>query len=143
LPGLERADIQSNALSDHGLAVVAPDRETALAFANEYASEHVTILTADPEADAAEIVAAGSVYVRARAPESAGAYATPANPVLPTGGLAVASGALSTTDFGSWRQVQRLTREGLEAIAPTLSELATAEGLTAHRLAAQIRLEER
>ena len=143
LPGLERADILSKALSDHGLAVVAPDRETALAFANEYASEHVTILTADPEADAAEIVAAGSVYVDAWAPESAGDYATGANHVLPTGGLAVACGPLSTTDFGSWRQVQRLTREGLEAIAPTITELATAEGLTAHRLAAQIRLEER
>ncbi|HEX7100377.1 MAG TPA: histidinol dehydrogenase [Acidimicrobiia bacterium] len=143
LPGLERAEILSKALSDHGLAVVAPDREAALTFANEYASEHVTILTANPEADAAEIHAAGSVYVGAWAPESAGDYATGANHVLPTGGLAEACGPLSTLDFGSWRQVQRLTREGLEAIAPTITELARAEGLTAHRLAAQIRLEER
>jgi histidinol dehydrogenase len=44
-------------------------------------------------------------------------------------------------DFGSWRQEQRLDRTGLGAILATISELATAEGLTAHRLAAQLRFE--
>lgn len=142
LPDLERADILGKALADHGTAVVAPDRESALAFTNDYAAEHVTILTTDPEADASVVTGAGSVYVGRWAPESAGDYATGANHVLPTGGLAGAYGPLSTEDFGSWRQVQRLDREGLEAIAPTISALATAEGLTAHRLAATIRLEE-
>jgi histidinol dehydrogenase len=60
--------------------------------------------------------------------------------VLPTGGLAAACGPLSVDDFGSWRQEQRITREGLEAISGTISTLATAEGLTAHRLAAELRL---
>jgi len=45
-------------------------------------------------------------------------------------------------DFGSWRQVQRIDRAGLEAIAPTITALAAAEGLTAHGLAATIRLEQ-
>jgi histidinol dehydrogenase len=98
-------------------------------------------MTRDPEVDAAEIRSAGSVYVGPWAPESAGDYATGANHVLPTGGLARACGPLSVTDFGSWRQVQRIDRGGLERIAPTISALATAEGLTAHRLAAEIRLE--
>lgn len=141
LPTLERADILAKALTDHGAAVVAPTREAAVAFANEYAAEHVTILTSDPEAAAAAITAAGSVYVGPWAPESAGDYATGANHVLPTGGLAAAYGPLSTLDFGSWRQVQRLDRRGLRTIEPIISRLATAEGLTAHRLAATIRLE--
>lgn len=81
------------------------------------------------------------MYVGEWAPESAGDYATGANHVLPTGGLADAEGPLSVEDFGSWRQIQRITREGLEAIAPTITTLATAEGLTAHGLAASIRLE--
>jgi histidinol dehydrogenase len=141
LPELERGDILRKALADHGMALVTGDRESALTFANEYAAEHVTILTADAEADAAALTGAGSVYVGRWAPESAGDYATGANHVLPTGGLADACGPLSTTDFGSWRQVQRIDRSGLEAIAPTISALADAEGLTAHRLAATIRLE--
>ena len=49
---------------------------------------------------------------------------------------------LGVADFGSWRQVQRLTRDGLAALRPTIRELATAEGLTAHRLAVEIRFEE-
>jgi imidazoleglycerol phosphate dehydratase HisB len=115
LPTLERSEILEQALKDHGWAVVVPDREAGIAFANDYAGEHVTIMTADPEADAKRVTAAGSVYIGRFSPESAGDYATGANHVLPTGGLAAACGPLSTQDFGSWRQEQRITREGLGA----------------------------
>jgi histidinol dehydrogenase len=142
LPTLERSEILEQALKDHGWAVVVPDREAGIAFANDYAGEHVTIMTADPEADAKRVTAAGSVYIGRFSPESAGDYATGANHVLPTGGLAAACGPLSTQDFGSWRQEQRITRQGLASIVDTIATLATAEGLTAHRLAAQIRLQE-
>lgn len=141
LPTLERASILERALEDHGLAVLAGDREAAIDFADRYAAEHVTILTADPEADAKRVTSAGSVYVGRWSPESAGDYATGANHVLPTGGLAASAGPLSVEDFGSWRQEQRITREGLLAIVGTIDRLATAEGLTAHRLAARLRLE--
>jgi histidinol dehydrogenase len=141
LPSLERADILGKALADHGLAVIADTHHAAVQFADEYAAEHVSILTASAEADVAAIRSAGSVYVGPWAPESAGDYATGANHVLPTGGLARACGPLSVEDFGSWRQVQRIDRQGLEAIASTITALAGAEGLTAHRLAAEIRLD--
>jgi histidinol dehydrogenase len=141
LPTLERAQILAKALADHGLAVVAESHASAISFANEYAPEHVSIMTADPESDATTVTSAGSIYVGTWAPESAGDYATGANHVLPTGGLAVSYGPLSTQDFGSWRQIQRITRSGLENLAPVITTLAEAEGLTAHRLAAQIRLE--
>src|SRR5690606_25316043 len=84
LPTLERNATLAKALTDHGVAAVAPNMETAVAFANEYAPEHVTVLTADADADAARITAAGSVYVGRWSPESAGDYATGANHVLPT-----------------------------------------------------------
>lgn len=142
LAGLERAEILERALADHGVALVVSDRDSAIDFVNAYAGEHVTILTSDPEADAKRITAAGSVYIGRWSPESAGDYATGANHVLPTGGLAAAYGPLSVEDFGSFRQEQRITRAGLEAIVRTISTLSTAEGLTAHRLAATIRLEQ-
>jgi len=142
LPLLERRDILVKALAAHGLAVVAPDLPSALDFANEYAAEHVTILTADPQSDAEEIFGAGSVYVGRWSPESAGDYATGANHVLPTGGLARAAGPLSVEDFGSWRQVQTLTAAGLGRLVSTISTLADAEGFTAHRMAAELRFTE-
>lgn len=141
LPALERAEILEQALRDHGVSIVCPDRETALGVANAYASEHVTILTEDPATDAKSITAAGSVYVGRWSPESAGDYATGANHVLPTGGLARSCDPLSVEDFGSWRQEQRLDRTGLVGIVDTIATLATAEGLTAHRLAATMRID--
>ena len=139
LPRLERSETIRAALSDHGLVVVCPSIDAALDFANEYAPEHLTIHTSDPENDALRVTAAGSVFVGHWAPESAGDYATGANHVLPTGGLAAAYGPLSVEDCGSWRQVQTLTKDGLAALRPTITALAEAEGLTAHKLAADIR----
>ena len=120
-----------------------PDLDVAVEIGNRYAPEHASIHTDDPALIADRLTAAGSVYVGAWSPESAGDYATGANHVLPTGGLGAAHGPLSVADFGSWRQIQTVTEEGLRALRPTIATLAQAEGLTAHRLAVELRFEER
>ncbi len=61
--------------------------------------------------------------------------------MLPTGGLAAACGPLSVEDFGSWAQIQTLSKEGLSTLLSTITKLAEAEGLDAHALAARIRFE--
>lgn len=142
LPRLARSAILEKSLGDHGMVVLAPTHEAAIEFGNAYAPEHLSIHTTDAAGDADRLTAAGSVFVGHWSPESAGDYATGANHVLPTGGLAAAYGPLSVDDFGSWRQVQELTRDGLAAVRPTIATLAEAEGLTAHRLAADIRFED-
>ena len=139
LAALPRRDILRAALSEHGEMLIAGSLEEAIGFANGYAPEHATVMTARPEEDAARIVNAGSVYVGRWSPESAGDYATGGNHVLPTGGLARCCSPLGVEDFGSWRQVQTLTREGLSGLRPVIEELAAAEGLDAHRLASSLR----
>lgn len=141
LPRLERDEIIRAALGDHGLVVITDSLADAIDFANEYAAEHLSVHTENAAADALLTTAAGSVFVGHWAPESAGDYATGANHVLPTGGLAAAYGPLSVEDCGSWRQVQTLTEEGLATLRPTIGALAAAEGLTAHKLAVEIRFE--
>ena len=141
LPLLPRRDILASALAAHGETLVTASLGEALSFANAYAPEHASVLTANAAEDAARVVNAGSVYVGRWSPESAGDYATGANHVLPTGGLARSHGPLGVQDFGSWRQVQTLTRAGLESIRPVIEELAAAEGLDAHRMAASVRFE--
>ena len=142
LPSLKRRSLLKRTLDDNGLAVITSSHDEGLVFAQDYAAEHVSIATSDPEADAARVTSAGSVYIGPWAAESAGDYATGANHVLPTGGLAAACSPLQVEDFGSWRQEQRLTRQGLEALLPTITTLAEAEGLTAHARAATLRFEE-
>jgi histidinol dehydrogenase len=91
------------------------------------------------ETTVAAIRNAGSVFVGPWAPESAGDYATGANHVLPTGGLARGSGGLSVETYGKFIQVQRVSREGLGTIRETVGTLAEAEGLFAHRDAVELR----
>ena len=139
LPHLERRDILRAALDEHGWIVLAPDLRAAIAFVDGYAPEHLSIDVADAESAAARIRNAGSIFIGPWAPESAGDYATGANHVLPTGGLARSSGPLSVEAYGRFSQVQRLDRDGLAAIAATIRTLATTEGLTAHRNAVDAR----
>ena len=141
LPRLGRGPILEQALRDHGMAIVVDHHESMAEVASAYAGEHVTVLTADPVADAARVGAAGSIYVGRWSPESAGDYATGANHVLPTGGLGAACGPLSVEDFGSWTQVQYLDESGLATLLPTITTLSGAEGLDAHGLAAAIRFD--
>ncbi|NQV06776.1 histidinol dehydrogenase [bacterium] len=139
---LDRRGVIERALANHGLVAVARSLDDAIAFADEWAPEHLSIHLSDPETAVDCIRSAGSVFVGPWAPEPVGDYASGANHVLPTGGLASALGPLGTEDFGSWRQVQRLTRSGLKALRPAVTTLASAEGLTAHRLAVDIRFED-
>ena len=133
LPRLERRDVLETALRDHGWIILAPDLDAAIAFVDGYAPEHLSIDVADAEAAAAQVRNAGSIFVGPWAPESAGDYATGANHVLPTGGLARSSGGLAVEAYGKYIQVQRITREGLAGIRDTVAALAEAEGLLAHR----------
>ncbi len=137
-----RQVILAAALRDHGRIVLAPSLDAAVDFVNAYAPEHLSIDIDPLEATVARVRNAGSLFVGPWAPESVGDYATGANHVLPTGGLARASGALSVDTFGKFIQVQRIGREGLSGIRETIATLAEIEGLLAHRDAVEIRFED-
>lgn len=136
-----RRDILSRSLADHGRIVLAPDLDTAIEFVNEYAPEHLSVDVEPLEPTVERLRNAGSIFVGAWAPESAGDYATGANHVLPTGGLARSSGGLAVDAYGKFVQVQRITRDGLAGIAETVTTLAECEGLLAHRDAVTRRFE--
>lgn len=133
LSAAQRRDILARSLGEHGRIVLAPTLDAAIDFVNDYGAEHLSVDLEPLEPTVARIRNAGSVFVGPWAPESAGDYATGANHVLPTGGLARSSGGLSVEAFGKYLQVQRITREGLVSIADTVEALAEAEGLLAHR----------
>jgi histidinol dehydrogenase len=134
-----RRDILASALRDHGRIALAPSLDAAIDFINAYGPEHLSVNLEPLEPTVERLRNAGSIFVGPWAPESAGDYATGANHVLPTGGLARASGALAVETYGKFTQIQRVTREGLAGIRETIGTLAEAEGLLAHRDAVEIR----
>jgi histidinol dehydrogenase len=136
-----RREILERSLGKGALIVLAPGRDAALDFVNDYAPEHLSVVVDEVEEAVARLRNAGSLFVGPYAPESAGDYASGANHVLPTGGLARSCGALATEDYGKFVQVQRITRSGLAAIRDSVESIAEAEGLIAHKRAVQVRFE--
>jgi histidinol dehydrogenase len=134
-----RRSILERSLGAGALVVVAPNRAAGLDFVNAYAPEHLSVVVDNVEEAVALIRNAGSLFVGPYAPESAGDYASGANHVLPTGGLARSCGALSTESYGKFMQVQRITRDGLASIRDAVEAISEAEGLMAHKRAVEIR----
>jgi histidinol dehydrogenase len=142
LAGAHRRDILTRALLDHGRIVLVSDIAAGIDFVNGYGPEHLSVDVADLEGAVAGIRNAGSIFVGRWSPEAAGDYASGANHVLPTGGLARSCGPLAVETFGKFNQVQRISREGLASLRPAIRTLAEAEGLLAHRDAVEVRFED-
>ena len=121
--------------------VVFDSQDDMLDFAEAYAPEHLIVAMRDAWDAAARITAAGSVFIGGYSPESAGDYASGTNHTLPTGGWARAYSGVNTESFMRKITYQELTRGGLEALAPTITAMAEAEGLDAHANAVRIRTE--
>jgi histidinol dehydrogenase len=125
------------ALKSHGGIIVTRTGAEALALANSAAAEHLVV---DDERMAAKVRCAGSLFVGPWTAQVAGDYAIGSNHVLPTAGAARVRGGLSAADFVRQITVQRLTAAGLRRIGPTVIDLATAEGLSAHAASVAVRL---
>jgi histidinol dehydrogenase len=116
---------------------VGDDLDAALAEVEGYAAEHVALLGERAESLADKIRNAGAVFVGPYSPVPAGDYATGGNHVLPTGGWAKSTGGLGLEAFLKTVTVQRITKEGLERLAPTIEALADLEGMVAHKATAR------
>jgi histidinol dehydrogenase len=124
-------------LARHGAIILAKDGEDAVRLANRFAPEH---LVCDDDRVAAAVRAAGSIFVGSFTAQVAGDYAIGSNHVLPTNGAARFRGGLHTADFVRVATVQRMTRRGLETLAPTITTLARQEGLEGHARSIEVRL---
>jgi histidinol dehydrogenase len=136
---LPREGVVDRALENSRI-IIFPELDTQLEFADMYAAEHLILAVRDPEAAAAKVSAAGSIFLGDWSPESAGDYASGTNHTLPTSGLANAWSGLGVDSFMHAITTQKLSREGLAGLASTIIEMAEAEGLQAHAEAVRKRI---
>ncbi len=120
-------------------AIVLDSVADMIAFAEEYAPEHLIISMEDAWGVATEITSAGSIFVGPYSNESAGDYASGTNHTLPTGGWARSYSGVSLDSFMRKQTYQELTAEGIASLAPTVIAMAEAEGLDAHANAMKLR----
>jgi histidinol dehydrogenase len=141
LKSLERRDIAAVALEEQGLAVVVETLSEALALANEYAPEHLSLAVRDGERYLGQVANAGSVFIGGLSAEAVGDYTAGPSHVMPTGGSARFSSPLGVHDFLKVTSVVSLDEAALAELGPAAVVIARAEGFTAHARAIERRLE--
>ncbi|MFZ2189411.1 MAG: histidinol dehydrogenase [Candidatus Magasanikiibacteriota bacterium] len=119
--------------------IIANSIRDCINFANDYAPEHIQIITRNSKAIAKQITNAGSIFIGKYTCKSAGDYATGANHVLPTGGSAKMFSGLSVMDFVRLVEYQSCTKTGLKNIRQTIETFAEVENLPAHQYSCSVR----
>jgi len=139
LKKLSRKEIAERSLQNSRV-ILLKDTSEMMDFANTYAPEHLIIMTENAAELSEKVINAGSVFIGAFTPESAGDYASGTNHTLPTYGYARNYSGVSVDSFIKKITFQTLTKTGLRNIGPAIESMAAAEGLDAHKNAVSIRL---
>ena len=128
------------ALTRQSAYVLVEDLEQGLAVVDEWAAEHLEVITRDARAWAERVTNAGAVFVGPWSPVSLGDYLAGSNHVLPTGGTSRHTGGLSVQSFLRSIHVVEYDRDALVEAAPHVDALGGAEDLLAHVDAVRVRV---
>lgn len=140
---LDTEEIARASWNDFGEILIADDLEEAVAYANEYAPEHLEVNVAEEDTD--RVVNAlhnyGALFIGGNTAEVFGDYASGTNHTLPTLGAAKYTGGVWVGTFLKTCTYQHMSKSAMLNIAPLVSNLARGEGLIGHARAAEIRIE--
>ena len=128
------------ALSKQSAAVLVDDLDQGLDVVDEWAAEHLEVITVDAAERARRVRNAGAIFVGPYSPVSLGDYLAGSNHVLPTGGTARHSGGLSVQTFLRGIHLVEYDEAALAGSAPYVAALGGAEDLQAHVAAVRARV---
>lgn len=138
---LSRGEIIRKSLDNYGHILVAENLTDAIDAANEIASEHLEIVTANPFEVMTKIRNAGAIFIGEYSSEPLGDYFAGPNHVLPTNGTAKFFSPLSVDDFIKKSSIISYSRDALEKIHSDIEKFAEAEHLTAHANSIKVRFD--
>lgn len=139
---LSRKEIIEKSLENYGYILIADTLKEAIDTANEIASEHLEILTANPFEVMMKIKNAGAIFLGEYASEPLGDYFAGPNHILPTNGTAKFFSPLGVDDFMKKSSIISYSREALEPVYKDIVHFATSEQLTAHANSIKVRFED-
>jgi histidinol dehydrogenase len=140
LPDMSRSDTIRAALNTHGAMILASDIDEAILISDDIAPEHLSLMTSDNTSLLAKVHHAGGIFLGDMAAQVLGDYCAGPSHVLPTGGRARFDSGLNVSDFYRYSGVTGGDIRNTDMYSMS-SILARAEGLDAHALAAEARLE--
>ncbi len=136
---LPTAAIASAAWSRWGEVAVVQDDDAAIALSDQYAPEHLEVLTSRNDYYLDRLKSYGSLFVGEESTVAYGDKGVGTNHTLPTGRAARYTGGLWVGKFLKTVTYQRLTPEASESIAPIMGRMCASEGMLAHELTATVR----
>jgi len=136
----ERREKISEALAKYGFIIVCSSMDEASGLVNQFAPEHLEVMTTKPEKIANKLTA-GLILLGPFSPVALSDYGSGTDHVLPTGGFAQAFSGLSALDFTRRVSIVEASKEGLEKVKDTVKVLAEAENLPNHYRAVEARFQ--
>lgn len=140
---LPRKEIIQKSLDNYGHILIGETMEDVIDIANEIASEHLEIMTANPYDIMTRIRNAGAIFIGEYSSEPLGDYFAGPNHVLPTNGTAKFFSPLSVDDFIKKSSIIAYSRDALAKVHEDIEKFAAAEQLTAHANSIKVRFEDR
>jgi sulfopropanediol 3-dehydrogenase len=137
---LPTADIAGKAWSDYGQVIVCDDAEEMVRIADEIASEHVQVMTRDPDYFLQNMSNYGALFLGPETNVSYGDKVIGTNHTLPTRKAARYTGGLWVGKFIKTCTYQRITEAASVQVGEYCSRLCDLEGFMGHKEQADIRL---
>ncbi len=135
-----RRGYAASAISKFGGAILVRDLVDAVAFANEYAPEHLLVATENPEEQLAGLRNAGEILL-GDTPIVAANLSIGVPATLPTGGFARFSSGVTARTFTKTSSVARTSPEAIARLSPSILAIADHEGFPAHARSIHLRRE--
>jgi histidinol dehydrogenase len=136
----ERSEKIYEALSKYGFIIICNNMEVAVNLVNQFAAEHLEVMTANSK-ELAQKLTAGLILLGPYSPVALSDYGSGTNHVLPTGGFAKSFSGLSALDFMRRVSIVESTKVGLERVRDSIKVMTEAENLPNHYKAIKARLE--
>ena len=137
-----RKEICMQSIKNWGLIVICENYDSCIELSNDFAPEHLEILTFDPKKILEGIDNAGAIFLGNWTPEAVGDYLAGPNHTLPTSGNSRFSGSLGVETFMKNTSIIEFTEESLRVNSLDIINLAKSEGLHSHANSVQIRFQD-
>ena len=138
---LSRGEALREVLEQNAFFVLAKDEEQSINIANEFAPEHISLVTRHSAKMSEAILNAGAIFVGGFSPVAAGDFLAGPSHELPTGGAAKSFGGLTVDQFQRRTSIVRYNRESLHESLPIISQFSEIEQLDGHGRSVSIRFE--
>ena len=135
----KRREFVTANFNTYGGAIITESLEESIDFVNDYAPEHMEVMTKEPFVVLPKIKNAGEILLGDYTPVTLCNFVLGPNAILPTGQFAKTYSSVSVMDFLKRSSVGYASRDGFEMVRDYAYKIATVEGFDTHALAVKER----